>query len=220
VGLRYLPSGLFLEPQEDQPRITRITLIGPTGEISAISGLYLASYDAILVISAEMKRRLTDNSDLAASLLNGVAAFLMLSAVIPAVSGCGGARVKTAEPSGEKSAVELAREDQPAVELVIDYGDGVEKRFTRIPHQEGITALDTLEFADRHPRGIRFQTAGSGEAALVTGIDDLNNQTGGEGKNWLYRINGKLADKSAGAYVLAPGDVILWKYQEGLGVGD
>ena len=40
-----------------------------------------------------------------------------------------------------------------------------------------------------------------------------------DGKNWLYRVNGKLADKSAGAYVLAPGDVILWRFEKGLGIG-
>jgi hypothetical protein len=151
-----------------------------------------------------------------ATQLNVVAEFLIFAVVI----GCGGARERTVEPSREKTTVELAPEGQPAIELVIDYGDGVEKRFTRIPHKEGMTAIDALTFADGHPRGIRFQRAGSGEAALVTGIDDLNNQAGGDGKNWLYRVNGKLADKSAGVYVLAPGDVILWRFEKGLGVGD
>jgi hypothetical protein len=47
----------------------------------------------------------------------------------------------------------------------------------------------------------------------LTRIDDLANETAREGKNWLYRVNGKLADKSAGAYVLSPGDVILWRFE-------
>jgi hypothetical protein len=167
-----------------------------------------------------MKQSPAHNTGFAPTSLNRALAFVVFTAFVASVPGCGGGREQTADSPAEKAEIELAREGDPAVELVIDYGDGVERRFTRIPHKEGMTALDVLEFAGRHPRGIGLQKSGSGNSALVTKIDDLSNQTGGDGKNWLYRVNGKLADKSAGAYVLAPGDVILWKYEKGLGTGD
>jgi hypothetical protein len=109
--------------------------------------------------------------------------------------------------------VRLAARGDPAVELVINYGDGAEKRFTGIPFAEEMTVLGALQFAAEHPRGIRFEKSGSGEAALLTKIDDLANQAGDGDKNWIYRVNGKLASKSFDAYVLAPGDVILWKFE-------
>ena len=39
------------------------------------------------------------------------------------------------------------------VTLTVDYGDGVEKKFKSIPWQEGMTILDAMEFAQKHPRG-------------------------------------------------------------------
>jgi hypothetical protein len=77
-----------------------------------------------------------------------------------------------------------------------------------------MTALAALRIAATHPRGITFESAGSGSSALVTRLDNLANEAGPGGKNWLYRINGKLADKSCDAYVLSPGDVVLWRFEE------
>jgi hypothetical protein len=37
------------------------------------------------------------------------------------------------------------------VELVIDYGDGVEKRFTQLGYRSGITVLELLQLAARRP---------------------------------------------------------------------
>src|SRR5688572_13640579 len=79
----------------------------------------------------------------------------------------------------------LAAAGEPAVELVIDYGDGAEKRFTRIPHEEGMTVLGALRFAAKHPRGITLESSGSGSSALLTKIDNLANEQDRNGKNWL-----------------------------------
>ena len=123
------------------------------------------------------------------------------------------------ERSTDKSParLELAPEGEPAVELVIDYGDGSEKRLKRIPYGDEMTVRQALEFAAAHPHGVKFKATGTGESAMLTSIDDLSNEGGGDGRNWLYRVNGKLATKSFDAYTLAPGDVILWKFETGLG---
>ncbi|MEX2027669.1 MAG: DUF4430 domain-containing protein [Pirellulaceae bacterium] len=105
-----------------------------------------------------------------------------------------------AEPAEEKS-----------VKLTIDYGDGVQKVFVALPWQEKMTVLAALEAAGKHPRGVKLAHQGSGERVLVTAIDELKNE--GRGKNWLYEVNGKLADKSAGVYELSAGDAVLWRFK-------
>lgn len=138
---------------------------------------------------------------------------LYLVGVLFASIGCQ-RDASSSDPSAAVNKIELAAEGDPAVELVIDYGDGVQKRFTRIPLDEGMTVLGAMRFAAEHPRGITFEKSGAGASALLTKIDDLANQAGGGDKNWLYRVNGKLATKSFDAYVLAPGDVILWRFEK------
>lgn len=106
--------------------------------------------------------------------------------------------------------------DEPAastVTVVIDYNDGVQKHFTRIPWQEGLTGLDAMQAAAEHPRGITFKYKGSGATAFLTQIDDMKNAGGGK-NNWLYWVNDKPGEISFGAYELNPADVLLWKYEK------
>ena len=98
-----------------------------------------------------------------------------------------------------------------AVSLIVDFGDGVEKRFTAVPWKKGITILNVMKAAQAHPRGIKFKFRGSGATALLISIDDLKNQ-GGNGKNWIYQVNGKTGDRSFGVRELEPADTVLWKF--------
>ena len=75
-----------------------------------------------------------------------------------------------------------------------------------------MNVLDAMQWADKHPRGIEFAKRGRGETTLVTQIDDLKNQ-GGQ-KNWIYRVNGKMGDRSCAIFPIEPGDAILWKFQQ------
>ena len=99
------------------------------------------------------------------------------------------------------------------VRLIIDYNDGVEKHFTRLAWTKDMTVLDAMKQAQRSPHGITFRYTGRGATAFLTQIDDLKNQGGGK-KNWLYRVNGKLASKGFGVYVLEADDVVNWKFQQ------
>jgi hypothetical protein len=140
---------------------------------------------------------------------------LVLILLVVLTSGIGCQKKQSAKDRGAAHAeVTLAGEGEPAVELAIDYGDGCEKRFRRIPYKHGMTVLAALEFAAAHPRGIKFESSGAGESALLTSIDDLSNEGGRDGRNWIYRVNGKLATKSFDAYTLSPNDVILWKFEQ------
>ena len=100
--------------------------------------------------------------------------------------------------------------EQKPVQLIVDYGDGVRKQFTKLEWKEGMTVLAALQQAAKHPRGIKPATQGSGEFTLLISIDELKNE--GNGKNWLYRVNGKLADKSCGIQKLSAGDVVTWQF--------
>ena len=100
-----------------------------------------------------------------------------------------------------------------SVELTVDYGDGAEKRFAKVPWKDGMTVLDSLIWASKHPHGIKLKYRGKKSLALVGQIDDLKN-AGGGGKNWIFYVNKKLADKGCGAAKLRPSDRILWRFEE------
>lgn len=94
--------------------------------------------------------------------------------------------------------------------LTIDYGDGVQKLFNRIPWKAGMTVLDVMNLASKHRRGIRFKYRGSGSTAFLTQLDDLANQ--GRERNWIYRVNGKLGDRSFAIFKLQAKDSVLWRF--------
>lgn len=100
----------------------------------------------------------------------------------------------------------------PTVKLIIDYRDGVQKHFTALPWKAGMTVLDALQAAGRHPRGIKIGLRGKGATAFVTQIDDVENE--GRGQNWVFRVNGELARKSCGALEVKAADTILWTFGE------
>ncbi len=112
-----------------------------------------------------------------------------------------------------KAASSSSADPKAAVELVVDYGDGVEKRFKSLPWSQNMTVLDALNAAKSSPHGITFEHRGSGDSVFLLKIDDLGNEGGGKGKrNWLYEVNGKLGNKSCGIFQVAEGDRIVWTF--------
>lgn len=105
--------------------------------------------------------------------------------------------------------------EQPAntsrVMLTIDYGDGFQKRFTKIRWHKDMTVLTVMQFAKKHARGIEFEFRGRGKFALLTSIDRQSNE-GGDGDNWVYRVNGKLGDRSFSIATLPKGARVLWEF--------
>lgn len=97
------------------------------------------------------------------------------------------------------------------VRVIIDYGDGVERHFTALPWHKKTTVLAAMQAAQAHVHGIRFEFRGQNDTALLTRIDDLSNE--GSGRNWTYRVNDQVANKSFGVFELAAGDTVLWKFK-------
>jgi hypothetical protein len=101
----------------------------------------------------------------------------------------------------------------PIVDLVIDYGDGVAIGVV-IEWRKGITSLDTLRRASEKAHGITFRSTGSGANTFVTEIGGQANDMNGQvGQNWMFFVNGQLADVGCGQYELKPNDIVRWEYR-------
>ena len=96
--------------------------------------------------------------------------------------------------------------------LVIDYDDGVEKHFRELPWKAGMTVLDVIQAAQRHPRGSQFVYRSEGDTAFLTQIDDVKNE--GSGRNWIFSINGQLGKRSFAVTEVKSGDRVLWKFTQ------
>lgn len=123
---------------------------------------------------------------------------LLIGTALILVAGALAVPTNAAEPS------------PPTIVLTIDYGDGVQKRFPRLAWKESMTVLDAMQAAQDHPRGMTFRYRGRRTTAFLVQIDDLENQ--GRDRNWLYRINGKLADRSFAVQTVQPKDQITWEF--------
>ena len=122
--------------------------------------------------------------------------------------------IGVATADGVAAAEPDAAADKPIVRLVIDYGDGVQKHFTQLRWKDGATVYSQLQDATRHPRGIRTQQRGKGATLLVTQIDDVGNEgAAGTGRNWIFRVNGEIGERSAAICPLAAGDTVLWSFE-------
>jgi len=106
-----------------------------------------------------------------------------------------------------------AQSTADGVRLIIDYGDGISKTIDNLPWSAGNTVLDVLKEAASRPHGISFTYAGSGASAVLSKIDDVQNQGGGPGKkNWQYWVDGRYGDRSFAAFEVKAGDVVTWRF--------
>jgi Domain of unknown function (DUF4430) len=99
------------------------------------------------------------------------------------------------------------------VRLVVDYGDGVTKTVNNLAWVKGSTVLDAMKAATARPHGISFSYTGSDAAAVLTRIDDVQNEGGAAGKrNWQYWVNDAYGDRSFAVFELQAQDVVLWRF--------
>ena len=99
------------------------------------------------------------------------------------------------------------------IRLIVDYGDGASKTVANLPWAKGNTILDAMKAATTRPHGISFSYTGSGDSAVLTKIDDVQNEGGGAGKkNWQYWANGTYGDRSFAVFALQAQDAIVWRF--------
>ena len=99
------------------------------------------------------------------------------------------------------------------VRLVVDYGDGAAKTISDLAWTKGNTVLDAMKEATQRPHGISFSYTGSGDDAVLTKIDDVQNQGDGAGrKHWQYWVNGSYGVRSFATFELQAQDSVLWRF--------
>jgi hypothetical protein len=91
--------------------------------------------------------------------------------------------------------------------LTINFGDGRRLENASAGWREGMTVLDLLQ---NEPR-LNLRVQGSGESAFLRELNGVANEGAG-GRNWIYSVNGKPADKSCGVYRLRANDHVLWTF--------
>jgi hypothetical protein len=131
-------------------------------------------------------------------LTNLIAVLLVVLAAI--LAGC---------DSSKELPPELQR-DTGTVVLEVDFGEEKRPKSVDVVCSPDSTVLLSLERAQQLNK-ITFKHRGTGETVFVTSIDGIENE-GGDGKNWIYKVNGKLGDKSAGVFFVKPGDKISWSF--------
>ncbi len=106
-----------------------------------------------------------------------------------------------------------AGSSEDTVRLIVDYGDGASKTVASLPWAKGYTVLDAMMAATTRPHGISFSYTGSGDSAVLTKIDDVQNEGGGAGrKNWQYWISGTYGDRSFAVFELQAEGTIVWRF--------
>jgi hypothetical protein len=112
-------------------------------------------------------------------------------------------------------AVSYTEEPSPqglTASLAIDFGNGAKREFTDMPWDERMTVGDLMRAASLRSPGLAYEVRGSGEMTLLTSLDGVANGEG-NGRYWLYEVNGLPAQVSFAVQPLAAGDRVLWVFK-------
>ncbi len=96
------------------------------------------------------------------------------------------------------------------VELRVDFTGEKKDMKVKVPCSADSTVFSILQRA-KNMGDLDFDSQGAGSTAFVHSIDGVMN-AGRRGNNWVFRVNEQLAKESCGSLVVAPGDVIEWKF--------
>lgn len=76
-----------------------------------------------------------------------------------------------------------------------------------------MTVLEAMNRAKEQAPGFVLTYRGSGPTAFVQQIDGFNATGGGStARNWLFDVNGQLAERGCGATRLQSGDIVRWRF--------
>ena len=87
---------------------------------------------------------------------------------------------------------------------------GEEKQMFEIESSEKLkTVSDLLKHVAEANESFKYKSRGSGRTFFITEINGQKNE-GARGRNWIYTVNGKRGNKSAGLFEIKAGDEIEW----------
>lgn len=128
------------------------------------------------------------------------------------VAGCGLAVLNGCDRRGSVAPVAPSLPAAQRISVTCDVRFGRDREIVSVALtlEAGATVADALEEAARQ-RGWTIGKRGSDGTYFVLSIDGVEN--GGAGKdNWVFFVNGELAQQSAGVTPVASSDVVLWRY--------
>ena len=108
--------------------------------------------------------------------------------------------------------VQAQRDTQPTAmdKLRLKIVSGEEKQMFEIESPERLkTVSDLLKHVADTNESFNYKSRGSGRTFFITEINGQKNE-GARGRNWIYTVNGKLGNKSAGLFEIKAGDEIEW----------
>lgn len=119
------------------------------------------------------------------------------------------------KPKNDSSSKENQKPKPPQKKVTVSVTTGNVKgtilSSTSVPMNDGDTALDvTIKILKE--KGIQYSVRGANASAYMEGIDNLYEFDKGELSGWHIRVNGKMIDRSAGAWSIKDGDSINWNY--------
>jgi Domain of unknown function (DUF4430) len=102
-----------------------------------------------------------------------------------------------------------------SIRLTVDFGNGYSVSYSELPWNSEMTVFDAMQLATKHPHPLQFDHRGKQETAFLTAIAAVGNQGAG-GKNWIFKVNGKVAHQGFAVTPLIAGDDVSWHYGQGL----
>ncbi|WCK56603.1 DUF4430 domain-containing protein [Aneurinibacillus sp. Ricciae_BoGa-3] len=77
--------------------------------------------------------------------------------------------------------------------------------------KDGDTVLDILTRCLKQ-NNMQYEYSGALSTAYIKGIDNLYEFDDGPKSGWMFKVNSRFSDKSAGSYRVKAGDSIVWMY--------
>jgi len=88
-------------------------------------------------------------------------------------------------------------------------------RLEEVAMREGDSILVVMQQIEtvNEEEQFRFEYRGAGETAFLESIMDVKNE-GGNGRNWIYEVNGEAGKTSFAVHNLNDGDTVRWKFKK------
>lgn len=117
----------------------------------------------------------------------------------------------------QKAAAVAGSPESTSVSLLVDFGDGSQRRLLDLMYRKEMTVLDAMKLAGAHPHPIISEIKGSGDRAQLMSIDGQRDEGIEKGiavaRCWQYWVNAQYGMSSIGVAKLEPGDRVIWAYR-------
>ncbi len=108
--------------------------------------------------------------------------------------------------------VDDEKQEEDSVTLELHFPQKKEvRKFKPVAWKDGQTVFEVLEALRKREEEFEFKYRGKGSTLFVFEIAGVENE-GGRGNNWVFLVDEKVADRSAGVMKVEKGAKIVWRY--------